>query len=68
MDTTLIVSLRVLGLPLPIAATYGLENTWGKCGIKFYMYAWWPAVRDSYDSGHSKTNEAFSVLIKGGPR
>ena len=38
------VSLRALGLPLPIAVTSSLANTRGKGKIDLYMCAWWPVV------------------------
>ena len=73
------VWLRALGLPLPIAASSSLENTRDKGKIELYMCACQPVAlmvkgecvldfclkRDSYDSGHSKTNEVFSALIDG---
>ena len=38
--------LRVLGLTLPVAATYSFQNTWGKGKIELYMCMYQPVVSD----------------------
>ena len=40
------VWLRALGIPLPIAATCGLENTQGKGKIKLYTVHFIPTLTD----------------------
>ena len=42
--------LRALRLTLPIAAKYGLENTWGKGKIKLYTCACKRPVEDDEES------------------
>ena len=55
------VWLRALGLPLPTAATCGLENTLGKGKIEIYMCAWWPVVRDLKNEEERATLPALTV-------
>ena len=43
---TAMVWLRALGLPLPTAATCGLENTRGKGKVEIYTCALRPVVSD----------------------
>ena len=59
-----IVWMRAIGLPLPIAATCGLENTQGKGKIKIYMCAWRPIVSDPKRRGR-KNATLPSIMVKG---
>ena len=50
------VPLTALGLPLPIFATCGLENTWGKDKIECNTCAWQPILE-------TIENEEESVIL-----
>ena len=58
------VWLRAFALPLPIAATYGSENTWGNGKIELYVCTCQPIVSDPKKNKEESVTLSCTVMVQ----